>query len=61
LDCAYCGTVRAVNIEEMGKLNRPNGAQEHSGDGNTMVTWPDGVTKVSGAVVKAREIEDRWS
>jgi hypothetical protein len=45
----------------MGKLNGPNGVQEDGGDGNTMVTWPDGATKVSGAVVKAREIEDRWS
>jgi hypothetical protein len=36
----------------MGKLNGPNGVQEHGGDGNTTVTWPDGATKVSGAVVK---------
>ncbi|KAJ7812816.1 hypothetical protein B0H14DRAFT_2605534 [Mycena olivaceomarginata] len=36
----------------MGKLNGPNGVQEHGGDGNTTVTWPGGATKVGGAVVK---------
>jgi hypothetical protein len=45
----------------MGKLNGPNRVQEHGGDGNNMVTWPDGATKVTVAMVKAWEIEDRWS
>jgi hypothetical protein len=45
----------------MGKLNGPNRVQEHGEDGNTIVTWPDGAAKVSGAMLKAQEIEDRWS
>jgi hypothetical protein len=44
-------------LKKWGKLNGPNGGQEHGGNGNATVAWPDGETKVSGAVVKAREIE----